>query len=189
MKKKVFLAVFSVMFCMSAAFAQAPYKHSIGATVGSMQAFSYKTFVTDHFAIQVDLGTKITHTDGEHVRGINLWDLELNPNFMYEGNFVAGLYGFAGGGVSLGYSWTAWDPRVHSTYPIYYWHYNEHYWDCGKFGINAILGLEYKLNIPLTLQLDFRPGYGMLFGEEYWGRANVWNYFDWSLNAGVRYAF
>jgi hypothetical protein len=188
MKKKVLLAVFSVLFCVSAAFAQAPYKHSIGGTIGSMQAFSYKTFVTDHFAIQVDLGTKITHTDGENARGINIWDLELNPNFMYEGNFVAGLYGFAGGGVSLGYSWTAWDPRVHSTHPIYYWHYNEHYWDCGKFGINAILGLEYKLNIPLTLQLDFRPGYGMLFGEKFWGD-NVWNYFDWSLNAGIRYAF
>ena len=102
MKKKVFLAVFSVMFCMSAAFAQAPYKHSIGGTIGSMQAFSYKTFVTDHFAIQVDLGTKITPPDGEDIRGITIWDLELTPNFMYEGNFVAGLYGFAGGGVSLG---------------------------------------------------------------------------------------
>ena len=180
MKKKVLLAVFSVLFCVSAAFAQAPYKHSIGATVGSMQAFSYKTFVTDHFAIQVDLGTKITHTDGENVRGINIWDLELNPNFMYEGNFVSGLYGFAGGGVSLGYSWDAWMPH---------YHYYSHSWDTGKFGINAILGLEYKLNIPLTLQLDFRPGYGMLFGEEYYGNANVWNYFDWSLNAGVRYAF
>lgn len=186
MKKKVFLAVFSVMFCLSAAFAQAPYKHSIGGTIGSMQAFSYKTFVTDHFAIQVDLGTKITHTDGENIRGINIWDLELNPNFMYEGNFVAGLYGFAGGGVSLGYSWNGWYPRYHHYVDYYYY---THGWDLGKFGINAILGLEYKLNIPLTLQLDFRPGYGMLFGEEYWGHANVWNYFDWSLNAGVRYTF
>ena len=105
---------------------------------------------------------------------------------MYEGNFIAGLYGFAGGGVSLGYSWNGW-------YPLYQHHINYYYythgWDLGKFGINAILGLEYKLNIPLTLQLDFRPGYGMLFGEEYYGYANVWNYFDWSLNAGVRYAF
>ena len=188
---KRFYSVVMVALLMSIVFsahAQAPYKHSIGATVGSMQAFSYKTFVTDHFAIQVDLGTKLTHTDGENVRGINIWDLELNPNFMYEGNFVAGLYGFAGGGVSLGYSWTAWDPRVSHSHYTLYWHYNEHYWDVGKFGINAILGLEYKLNIPLTLQLDFRPGYGMLFGEKFWGD-NVWNYFDWSLNAGIRYAF
>ena len=59
----------------------------------------------------------------------------------------------------------------------------------GKFGINAILGLEYKLDIPLTLQLDFRPGYGMLFTDEYFYGPDVWNYFDWSLNAGVRYTF
>ena len=71
----------------------------------------------------------------------------------------------------------------------------------GKFGINAILGLEYKLNIPLTLQLDFRPGYGLAFyGEDYIdydvhgneSKSRVHcaiNYFDWSVNAGVRYKF
>lgn len=181
MKRFFTVAMIALLTCITfSANAQAPYKHSIGATVGSMQAFSYKTFVTNHFAIQVDLGTKITCTDGENFRGLNIWDLELNPNFMYEGNFVSGLYGFAGGGVSLGYSWNMWNPDFY---------YYDHTWDVGKFGINAIVGLEYKLNIPLTLQLDFRPGYGLLFGEEYYGNVNVLNYFDWSLNAGVRYAF
>ena len=164
--------------------AQAPYQHSIGVTLGNMQAFSYKTFVTNHFAIQVDLGTKILCTDGEDFRGLDAWDLELNPNFMYEGNFTAGLYGFVGGGVSLGYSWDVWAPG----------YYYVHNWDAGKFGINAMLGLEYKLNIPLTLQFDFRPGYGLWFGEDYvdWTghrRSNTCSYFDWGVNLGVRYAF
>ncbi len=161
--------------------AQAPYQHSIGVTVGNFQAFSYKTFVLDHFAIQVDLGTKILCTDGEDFNGLVSLDLEVNPNFMYEGNFTGGLYGFAGGGVSLGYSWSIWDHR-------YVGRPDTHNWDVGKFGINAILGLEYKLNIPLTLQFDFRPGYGMWFAEGY-RRNNVVNFFDWSVNAGVRYTF
>lgn len=185
MKRKILAAAFFTMIgLMGTLNAQAPYKHSIGATVGSMQAISYKTFVTDHFAIQVDLGTKITYTEGDwNVKGLHIYNLELNPNLMYEGNFVAGLYGFAGGGVSLGYCWDIWHQHLFPYDHI-------HNIDLGKFGINAILGLEYKLNIPLTLQLDFRPGYGMLFGYDYYYMNNrVWNYFDWSVNAGVRYTF
>ncbi|MBO4655667.1 MAG: hypothetical protein J5644_08985 [Bacteroidales bacterium] len=184
MKKRILLAVVSMLLCFGGILqAQSPYQHSVGVTLGNMQAFSYKTFVTDHFAIQVDLGTKILCTDGENFKGLDSWDLELNPNFMYEGNFVSGLYGFAGGGVSLGYSWTVWDPG----------YYFSHLWDAGKFGINAMLGLEYKLNIPLTLQFDFRPGYGLWFGEDYYyyghRHSNTVSYFDWSVNAGIRYAF
>lgn len=182
MKRKFFVTAICAIFCFVGALnAQAPYKHSIGATLGSMQAFSYKTFVTDHFSIQVDLGTKILLTDcsnpGHNYTGVDFWNLELNPNFLYEGNFVSGLYGFAGGGVSLGYSWDCWKPGVYGFHG---------HWDKGKFGVNAMLGLEYKLNIPLTLQFDFRPGYGMFFNGI---QGNIWHHFDWSINAGVRYAF
>lgn len=202
MKRKILAAAFFTMIgLMGTLNAQAPYKHSIGATVGNMQAISYKTFVTDHFAIQVDLGNKILCTNGEYPpitngeRQIrqkweewNFWDLELNPNFMYEGHFVAGLYGFAGGGVSLGYSWRHWNPVMAAYYTgwINYYPPYRARWDRGKFGVNAMLGLEYKLNIPLALQFDFRPGYGMFFNDV---RNNEWHFFDWSVNAGVRYTF
>lgn len=155
------------------------YTHSIGGNVGNMQAVSYKTFITNHFAIQVDLGTKITLGAGRHWNA-EIWDLELNPNFMYEGHFTKGLYGFIGGGVSLGYNWNIWGA-----------HYNwvGHHWgsrtcDNGKFGANAIMGLEYKFNAPVTLQFDFRPGYGLLFNRD-WN----WSYFDWGLNLSCRYTF
>ena len=182
MKRKILVAVLCAMFWMAGVLnAQAPYKHSIGATLGSMQAVSYKTFVTDHFAIQVDLGTKILCTDAVNQgqshkwTGWNFWNLELNPNFLYEGNLVSGLYGFAGGGVSLGYSWVFWKPNF----------IGFDYWEKGKFGINAMLGLEYKLDIPLTLQFDFRPGYGLFFNDVQY----YLHHFDWSVNVGVRYTF
>ena len=184
MKRSFLILVFvTAMFGFCAqANAQAPYQHSIGVTLGNMQALSYKTFVTNHFAIQADFGTKILCTDGEGFRGLNSWDLELNPNFMYEVNFVLGLYGFVGGGVSLGYSWSIVAPG----------YYNVHNWDAGKFGINAMLGLEYKLNIPLTLQFDFRPGYGLWFAKNYYyngPHSNTASYFDWGVNASIRYTF
>ena len=84
--------------------AQAPYKHSIGVTVGSMQAVSYKTFPTDHFAIQLDLGTKYNYSIIAGY-GSTHWSMELAPSFMYEGHFVKGLYGLV--------SWRWFQPRVH----------------------------------------------------------------------------
>ena len=177
MKKKAILFLILVGM-MGGAFAQAPYKHSIGGTVGSLNAFSYKTFLMNHLALQVDLGYKYT-LGATRYGNLNVSSFEVNPNLMYEGHFTKGLYGFIGGGVSLGYSW------MWGAYDLYWGPVNYHYrYDYGKFGANGILGLEYKFSIPLTLQFDFRPGYGMLFDD------NVdFDYFDWGVNIGVRYTF
>ncbi len=144
----------------------AQYTHSIGATVGSMNGFSYKG-VFGSLGIQADLGLKLTEGAFEHYSW-NVFTVELNPNFMYQANATGGLYWFVGGGFSLGYCFD------HAGY----------YVDLGKFGLNAIGGLEYKFGIPLTLQFDFRPGFGLLFDD--YGHAG---YFDWGLNLGVRYTF
>lgn len=153
---------------MTPARAQAPYQHGFGATVGTTQAFSYKTFPCTHFAIQLDLGTKYCYVYGSH-----LWSLELAPNFMYEGHFTAGLYGFAGLGGSIGYNWQ----------PFYYidngTRVSRHN---GKGGLNGIFGLEYKFNCPMALQFDFRPGYRCVFHRHF-----ADHQFDWGLNFGVRY--
>lgn len=173
--KKLLVLMSAVIFTASVSMVNAQaYKHSIGATMGSMNGISYKTFVTGNFAISVDLGVKLTEGAfghdgyyGYHY-SYSVFDFEANPNFMYEANAVADLYWFVGGGISLGYGFGLAG-------------YNS---DCGKFGINAIGGIEYKFGIPLTLQFDFRPGFGMLFNNY----SDV-EYFDWGVNLGIRYAF
>lgn len=163
--------------------AQAPYRHSIGVTGGNLNAFSYKTFFTDHLAFSIDAGYKWTHTVATyHEKGTNYafrhggffpTTIEVNPNLMYEAPTNAGgLHWFVGGGVSGGYSWA-------TSYDGYYGYYKYYY---GKIGVNAIGGVEYKFNIPLTLQADFRPGFGLMFNKHY----DI-HYFDWGVNVGVRY--
>lgn len=79
--------------------------------------------------------------------------------------------------------------------------------DFGKFGVNAIAGVELALKgAPITIGIDFRPGYGLLFaghdedykkaqdeakefGYEYSATAPVYHFFDWTLAATVRYTF
>lgn len=181
MKKQTFILILALLVSM--AFhtqAQAPYKHSIGATVGSMQAVSYKTFPTDHFAIQLDLGTKYNHCIilGYGSRHLSM---EIAPSFMYEGHFVKGLYGFVGGGFSLGFTW--W-PSV--SYYVSYSPDMQIHNIMGKGGAHGIIGLEYKFDIPLTLQVDFRPGYFFQFNHEFIGNHT----FEWGLpSIGVRYTF
>lgn len=180
---KLITATLALIFATTfAAQAQAPYKNGIGVTAGNMQALSFKTFGGNHFAFQLDLGTKIVETNGRfnkhhHFEGLDFWTLELNPNFMFEGHFAKGLYGFVGLGASIGYCWSGVAYSNWIGFPVV----RE---DLGKCGANGIFGLEYKFNAPVALQFDFRPGYGCLFAEH----VDI-HYFDWSVNLGVRYTF
>ena len=181
MTKHSFIALLAIMAAIVfKANAQSPYRHGIGATVGSMQALSYKTFPTDHFAIQLDLGTKYNYSIIAGY-GSTLWTTELATSLVYEGHFVKGLYGFVGGGVSLGFSW---HPSVSYYIPSSPEMQIKNI--MGKSGAHGIIGLEYKFGIPLALQIDFRPGYRFQFNHE----ITVNHTFDWGLvNLGVRYTF
>ncbi len=187
MKKISVILLGLVMGMMLTVNAQAPYRHSIGATLGNMEAFSYKTFFTDNFAFSVDAGAKFTYSSARflykpehHPYSGAVWltSIEANPNFMYEAPAGAkGLHWFVGGGVSAGFGWAY----------IYHNHYDAYYHDYyrnsfAKFGVNAIGGVEYKFNIPLTLQADIRPGFGLIMNKNY----NI-HYFDWAICVGVRY--
>lgn len=172
----VFMAFFAGVICTVNA--QAPYKNGIGVSVGNMQALTFKTFGGNHFAFQLDLGTKFITTNGHFknldLTGVSFWTLELNPNFMYECQLASGLYGLVGLGASIGYDWN-FMPLFHL------WNRSSDY---GKCGANGIFGLEYKFNAPVAMQFDFRPGYGCVFAKNYDA-----HYFDWSVNLGVRYTF
>ncbi|MBO4655453.1 MAG: hypothetical protein J5644_07905 [Bacteroidales bacterium] len=187
MKKISVILLSFVMGMMLTVNAQAPYRHGIGATLGTMEAFSYKTFLTENLAFSVDAGFKWTTSPSTvieksgnyvwHGSHVSPFTIEANPNFMYEAAAGSkGLHWLVGGGISLGYCWRS------------YYNYNYSYYGYfptfGKFGINAIGGIEYKFNIPLTIQGDFRPGYGLLFNKDY-----TVHYFDWAVCVGVRYTF
>lgn len=193
-KKNIFVVLLFAFFAsiLFQTNAQVPYKNSIGATLGTTQAFSYKTFFGDHFAIQVDLGTKYCYVYGSH-----LWSAEAAPNFMYEGRLAKGLYGFLGLGGSIGYNWqpfyyivglepgdAGYNPNPDPADPTPNSVTRRSVHNC-KAGANGMFGLEYKFDIPLTLQLDFRPGYRCVFAANKFADHK----FDWGLNFGVRYTF
>ena len=55
--KKLGILILLIVFFTGISFhanAQAPYKHGIGVTAGTTQAVSYKTFIGNHFTIQLD---------------------------------------------------------------------------------------------------------------------------------------
>jgi hypothetical protein len=161
-----------------------PYKMGVGLNVLSAEAVSFKMFLSPTLALQAELGYKWTITSfrtsaygyGYSYRYSGyIGSLELNPNLFYQKEIkdwkFARLDWFAGGGVSIGY---AFGSR-------------------GKFGINAGGGAELTFHkIPLAVQMDFRPGYGLLFGrgaQYYYGDKKTFSYFDWGLNISVRYLF
>lgn len=154
--KRISIIIASLLLVFSFSLsAQAPYKHSVGLTLGSAVGISYKNFLKDNLALDINLGYHVTYFKGR------CHTFEVNPNIEYElSTHSDGLYWFVGGGLSLGYGTPG----------------------AGKFGINAIGGVEYKFNIPLTLQLDLRPGFGTTFNS-----SGSWGYFDWGISLGVRY--
>ena len=183
MKNIRFIILFIALFAgiVFHANAQAPYKNGIGVSVGNMQALTFKTFGGNHFAFQVDLGTKYITTNGRfkniNLEGVDFWTFDLTPNIMFEGRLGGNLYCLVGLGASIGYCWNT----IQYQDILGIWHTRS---DFGKCGANGIFGMEYKFKAPLAMQLDFRPGYGCLFAEHYDA-----HYFDWSVNLEVRYTF
>lgn len=153
---------------MTAATAQ-PYKSTVGVTLGMTNAVSYKHFFNEHIAIQSDLGFGIRYAPFKTPLGTfitDCWDFHINPNVVYQANIKGGLDFFGGLGLTIGEA-------------------NEYYYNrcfAGIFGVNAIAGVEYNFSQPFGIAFDFRPGYGLFFGDE-WSIST----FDWSLNISFRY--
>ena len=101
-----------------------------------------------------------------------MFDFILNPNFLYHKDLKYGIYAEFGGGVSAGLMQT-----LHTVNPA----------TLGKFGINAMAAVGYKMNkLPLAFGLDFRPGYALDINVPY---ELLLHQFDWHLAASVRYCF
>ncbi len=177
--KKIFLTFIVLALFSTTAFTQtrrdaAPYNHAVGATLGFMNGFTFKTFPTNHFAIQADLGY---HFIADYRIGGIPAVLTINPNFMYEKSCGNGFYWFVGGGLNIG------GALGHHAYRHGYDYY---YPGSFVFGLNLIGGAEYKFaNIPLALQVDGRPGF-FLFANRYDNHI----LFDYNFfNVTARYTF
>lgn len=189
--KKIFLLIAIVVGVTLQSMAQ---EHEIGLTVGSMYGVSYKTNVMDNLRLQVDLGvnlaaTRTTEYDYSYQWGY--FTFEANPNVAYQNDFYQTGWGnfswYAGGGISLGLlkqmSISAEGYTI--TIPV------EDATTYGKWGVNAVGGINLKLNnLPLAFSFDFRPGYGLGFypyKDKYVKETYLLNFFDWKLVLGVRY--
>jgi hypothetical protein len=151
--------------------AQAPYKMSIGGIVGNMEGASFKLFFADKLAFQTDLGVKFVTAqlsdEPNHNSATPFSTFEVNSHVMFENNIKSSETGqllwFIGVGASIGYQFEK----------------------NGKFGGNIISGIEYSLvNTPISLQIDYRPGFGMLFRQN-----AIQPYFDWGFALSMRYNF
>ena len=96
MKRKVLIISLLALFSCTVSMAQvrsdaAPYDNAIGGTIGFMNGASFKTFPTNHFAIQLDLGYRFI-LDYEY-NAVPIV-LTFNPNFMYEAACGNGFYWF-----------------------------------------------------------------------------------------------
>lgn len=178
MKKNLLIILFSFLttaFC----FAQ---KNELGVVVGSYNGLSYKRVVNDKFATLTEVGFGLQATKfSDHYNGgglnisvhgnIDLWDVHINQNFLFNYEISNNLFLYAGGGVTIGYAQE--------------FNYNEGF---AKTGINAIVGLEYRLpTVPLGIAFDFRPGYANLTSSSE-RDVNV-SIFDWKLALALRYCF
>jgi len=195
--KKVFFVIMLCAACISVS-AQGRYRHGVGVVVGSLNGLSYKTFLSENFCIQADAAFGIQHTIAGDFRvgeielpkkstyEGDIWTASLNPNFLYQSLIQTwdwgGISVFGGAGFSLGCMdhFTA-DPTPIDTYINSV---------MGKFGVNVMAGVELGFDdVPVSIQLDLRPGYGLGFLPTDHDQTVTMSFFDWAAALSVRYVF
>lgn len=194
--KKIFLAIVVALFSLNAM-----AQHEIGGIVGGMMGASYKYWFNGAMAIQADLAVGLTQAAYKNI-SVGQYDFTINPNFEYHWALpVQNLKIFAGGGINFGLcnSFANSGNAAAAAAAAALWNsgasVGQETWAeleggggssssvMGKFGINAIAGLQYDLtSVPLALAFDFRPGYGCSFVKGTSG-----HFFDWKLAFAVRY--
>lgn len=154
--------------------AERPYNMAVGMMAGTFEGASLKLLVADHVLMQGDAGFRFATAN---IGGQNwgFWDAEFNPNFVYQNNIQTWRNGtllwLGGVGLSLG----------DVLYCDYYHLTDDRY---SKFGLNGLVGSEFAMkNIPMSFQLDFRPGYGLLMGDD------NHSFFDWAVTLAMKFTF
>ena len=163
------------------------YKHSVGLNIGWLDGLSMKFNVGENLYLQTDIGGSF-HANPlcfihDALGGPVIYtDLGVQLNVFYENRFPkrSNAYWIVGGGMSFGKDCTE---SIKS--PNY------------KTGADVMLGIEWKFNIPLSIQLDTRQGYGVIFAptkvandnKDLLYSKNPWQFYDYSFVFSVRYCF
>ena len=185
--KKIFTVLAAALMISVSASAQ----HEIGGIVGGMYGASYKYWFNDNVALQADLAVGLTEGSGAYYTRVNgtsyhsanfhtgMYDFTINPNALYHFELPANFKLYVGGGVGFGL--------------VNFLDGGDDKTVMGKFGLNAAVGATYDFdNVPLVLAFDFRPGYGLGFGNDalkygIGGDGPHLSYFDWKIAFAVRY--
>lgn len=142
MKRFLVLTLITALISVSG-FAQVNYKNAIGARVAPASyydffSFSYKTFITNPGAIEINAGV------GRDTRGSHT-PFSFAASAAYQHHFaipVEGLNWFVGGGLTMYNSFTAKGSGLRGL----------------GFGFFPTGGVDYKFpKIPLNLTADYRP--------------------------------
>lgn len=153
---RLLLVFFGCIALMQEGFAQRTYDRGIGVRAGVYAAVSYKQFVSETGAIELQLGgrnysrryryTSFGAAYVHHAEMADLlaaWELPEVKNFNY----------YIGGGIS-GYAWGARDPSYRNLNNYLSW------------GLEIYAGLEYTFEeFPLAVSIDWSPRY--FFGNNY----------------------
>lgn len=172
--KKVFrhvLAAFVVVFALSTVNAQdgGDYKNVIGLRAGGgyydIVAASYKTFVTEPGAIELNLGFR------PYGYGSYSW-FNLSASASYQHHFpignIEGFRWFVGGGLTAFNTFSSYN-------------------DYRGFGLGVFPtgGVDYKIgNIPLNVSADIRPTIALIKPYDYYN-----GFYAGNFGASVRYTF
>ena len=150
------LVLVACIALVQGSFAQRSYDRSVGLRLGSYGALSYKQFISDAGAFELQLGSRgysrlyryvslgaayLHHRDLSSL--LDAWKLPQ----------VGSLNGYFGGGLS-GYTWHSRDGINQALNNRISW------------GLELYTGLEYTLeNIPLVVSVDWSPRF--FFGSTY----------------------
>lgn len=141
MKRIIYFSSILLSVCCLTASAQNSYQSAIGVRAGIPIAASFKHFVSDPGAIEVDAG--FWHDPVSY--GFTYFTLGAMYQYHFPITGVQGLRWYVGGGVVA-----------------QFFHYNSD-WGANKpastaFGINAVGGIDYKFSdLPLNLSADWTP--------------------------------
>ena len=166
MKKKETILSMMMIICLffaSSTLRAQDYKHSIGAMGGTINGITYKLFLSDYFAFEVDASLGMEPLYYRGTQGMP-WSINLMPAIMWQ-DYIgrSDLSWFIGLGLNGGYCFKGnydidkWDDTIYSDF----FRLRK---GSAKISLMTIEGLEYTLpSFPLTFQLDIRAGIGAKF--------------------------